>query len=1469
MIKGGVWKNTEDEILKAAVMKYGKNQWARISSLLVRKSAKQCKARWYEWLDPSIKKTEWTREEDEKLLHLAKLMPTQWRTIAPIVGRTPSQCLERYEKLLDAACVKDESYEPADDPRKLRPGEIDPNPESKPARPDPVDMDEDEKEMLSEARARLANTRGKKAKRKAREKQLEEARRLASLQKRRELKAAGIEGKQRRRKRKGIDYNAEIPFEKKPPAGFFDVSDEETRQVEQPNFPTTIEELEGKRRVDIEAQLRKQDVARNKIMQRHDAPSAVMQVNKLNDPEAVRKRAKLMLPSPQISDRELEEIAKMGYASDLVLGEDELAEGSGAARALLANYGQTPRLGMTPLRTPQRTPGGKGDAIMMEAENQARLRESQTPLFGGENPELHPSDFSGVTPKKREIQTPNPIATPMHTPGAVGLTPRIGMTPSREFSMTPKGTPIRDELHINEGMETPDSSKAESRRQAEIRRNLLAGLSDLPVPKNEYQIVVPELPTEDIEVGYQMEEDMSDKLARERAEEAARQAALLRKRSKVLQRDLPRPPISSVDFIKNSLTRVDDDKGFVPTNFIEQADELIRKELVSLLEHDNAKYPFEEDSVKEKKKGSKGAPNGRPQVPIPYIDDFDVEELNEAAQLIEEEVSVLRVGMGHEDASVDEFSEAHDACLEDMMYFPGRNSYGLGSVASVTDKLAATQNDFENVRNHMESETRKALRLEQKLKVLTQGYNMRAGKLWTQIEAAFKQADTSGTELECFRSLHKQEQLAASNRIEALREAVNQQKEFERQLQLRYQNLLVEQDNSQRHLQEQKEKMAHQKEQENLQRLLKEQKEKMARQKEQDNLERLLQEQKEKLAHQKDSRKENAIDTQQSESAIAQTDASHLENSSSEAQPFAISSKCNDVEMLDGSGIAGEKTGELDGSGIAEEKTGELDGSGIAEEKTGELDGSGIAEEKTGELDGSGIAEERTGELDGSGIAEEKNGELDGSGIAEEKNGELDGSGIAEEKNSELDGGSGIAEEKTGELDGSGIAKEKTDGSGIAEEKTGELDGSGIAEDKTSELDGSGIAEEKTSDNNSDMQIDCVPQSDGGHYNSDMQIDCVPQSDGHNNSDMQIDSVPQSDGHNPVLESEIVEQNPHQTKDVMQSDAKNIVVQDEKIVLQDENIDLITQSDGQNSVFRGDDVEQVKHSTSLVAQSDEQNDAIHNESVEQVKNQQELADSSIYSQNVINKDATTVSVEMQHPIQNSTDGQNDAIHNENVLQLENQQEAQALIYSQNDINKDAAAVSVEMQPPIQNSTDGQNDAIHNDNVLHVENQQELAQPSIYSQNDINKDATGVSVAMQHPIQNSTDGQNDARYNENVGQVENQQELAQSSTYSLIDINNDAAALSVDMQQPIQNIDMVSSHGHLKEQLNDSDIQAQDVSAQTQQSVGDKTDTVMGVCKVTSQEPVPLCTSDTEREIVVSTAQVETAAAHTEDVNLQS
>ena len=54
------------------------------------------------------------------------------------------QCLERYQRLLDEAEAKDGDNGPTgDDVRKFRPGEMDPDPEAKPARPDPVDMDED------------------------------------------------------------------------------------------------------------------------------------------------------------------------------------------------------------------------------------------------------------------------------------------------------------------------------------------------------------------------------------------------------------------------------------------------------------------------------------------------------------------------------------------------------------------------------------------------------------------------------------------------------------------------------------------------------------------------------------------------------------------------------------------------------------------------------------------------------------------------------------------------------------------------------------------------------------------------------------------------------------------------------------------------------------------------------------------------------------------------------------------------------------------------------------------------------------------------------------------------------------------------------------------------------------------------------------------------------------------------------
>uniref|UniRef100_A0A8R1DZJ6 Cell division cycle 5-like protein n=1 Tax=Caenorhabditis japonica TaxID=281687 RepID=A0A8R1DZJ6_CAEJA len=527
IIKGGVWKNTEDEILKAAIMKYGKNQWSRIASLLHRKSAKQCKARWFEWLDPGIKKTEWSREEDEKLLHLAKLMPTQWRTIAPIVGRTSAQCLERYEHLLDEAQRKAEGLdEEATESRKLKPGEIDPTPETKPARPDPIDMDDDELEMLSEARARLANTQGKKAKRKARERQLSDARRLASLQKRREMRAAGLAfARKFKPRRNQIDYSEEIPFEKHIPAGFHNPSDD--KYVLENANQRAIEDHQKPRGREIEMEMRREDREKLKKRKEQGEADAVFNIKE-------KKRSKLVLPEPQISDRELEQIVKIGHASDSVR---QYIDGT-ATSGLLTDYTESARANAVAART-MRTPMPK-DTIQMEIENIMALQNTESVLKGGLNTPLHESELGkGVLPTPRIAATPNTVlhaiaATPgtQNHPGATpGATPGFS-TPAHSLTQTP----FRDQMRINE-----DIGGSAFEQKASLKR----ALASLPAPKNDFEIVGPdddEIPAEEDEAPEEeWIEDASERAEKEARKNAEKRLKNLKMRSQVVQRQLPKP----------------------------------------------------------------------------------------------------------------------------------------------------------------------------------------------------------------------------------------------------------------------------------------------------------------------------------------------------------------------------------------------------------------------------------------------------------------------------------------------------------------------------------------------------------------------------------------------------------------------------------------------------------------------------------------------------------------------------------------------------------------------------------------------------------------------------------------------------------------------------------------------------------------------------------------------------------------
>lgn len=780
MIKGGVWRNTEDEILKAAVMKYGKNQWSRIASLLHRKSAKQCKARWFEWLDPSIKKTEWSREEDEKLLHLAKLMPTQWRTIAPIIGRTAAQCLERYEYLLDQAQRKEEGDD-GDDPRKLKPGEIDPNPETKPARPDPKDMDEDELEMLSEARARLANTQGKKAKRKAREKQLEEARRLAALQKRRELRAAGIEVAPRRRKKRGVDYNAEIPFEKTPASGFYDTS-KEILDPMAPDFSRmTRENMEGELRSEREERERKKDKQKLKQRKENDIPEAMLQ-----NQEPARKRSKLVLPTPQITDDELHQVVKLGKASE-VAREVAVDSGVESTNALLNDYTVTPNAAATP-----RTPAPQTDRILQEAQNVMALTQVDTPLKGGLNTVLNNTDFSGVTPQQQIVATPNTVlATPFRssrsdggaTPGSVGfMTPHSGAVVPIGGAAAYSTPSIRDKLNINpEENLTVGSTPAEHLNyKVSLKQQLKMGLSTLPQPKNDYEIVVPEnedqpLPEEAAEHLVEDQADLDHRYQEELKAKAAKELAL---RSQVIQRDLPRPQDINLSVLRPL------NESYSLTE-LQKAEELIKLEMATMLQFDNLKNPPQFVNKHSTKAQSQQLAFMEEN---PY-ENFHLEELEVAKHMLSKEMEVVKKGMNHGDLPAEAYTQVWEECLSQVLFLPNQNRYTRANLASKKDRLESAEKRLEQNRAHMAKEAKKAARMEKKLKILTGGYQSRAQALIKQLNDAYENIDMANLELKTFKFLQEQEMNALPRRLQSLTEDVNRQVEREKALQTRYSDL--------------------------------------------------------------------------------------------------------------------------------------------------------------------------------------------------------------------------------------------------------------------------------------------------------------------------------------------------------------------------------------------------------------------------------------------------------------------------------------------------------------------------------------------------------------------------------------------------------------------------------------------------------------------------------------------------------
>lgn len=108
--KSGKWSPAEDSLLLQIAPAYNERHWRKISQHIPGRTAIQCLHRWTKILKPGLVKGPWSNEEDEKLIFWVKTKgAVKWAQCARwIPGRSGKQCRERWFNNLNPDVKKGE-----------------------------------------------------------------------------------------------------------------------------------------------------------------------------------------------------------------------------------------------------------------------------------------------------------------------------------------------------------------------------------------------------------------------------------------------------------------------------------------------------------------------------------------------------------------------------------------------------------------------------------------------------------------------------------------------------------------------------------------------------------------------------------------------------------------------------------------------------------------------------------------------------------------------------------------------------------------------------------------------------------------------------------------------------------------------------------------------------------------------------------------------------------------------------------------------------------------------------------------------------------------------------------------------------------------------------------------------------------------------------------------------------------------
>lgn len=84
----------EDHLLTIAAMAYNQGSWNKIAKRVPGKTPKQCRDRWVNYLQPSLKFSPWTDHEDQLLVSLVNKLGTHWTKMKTYFPNRSTNCLK-------------------------------------------------------------------------------------------------------------------------------------------------------------------------------------------------------------------------------------------------------------------------------------------------------------------------------------------------------------------------------------------------------------------------------------------------------------------------------------------------------------------------------------------------------------------------------------------------------------------------------------------------------------------------------------------------------------------------------------------------------------------------------------------------------------------------------------------------------------------------------------------------------------------------------------------------------------------------------------------------------------------------------------------------------------------------------------------------------------------------------------------------------------------------------------------------------------------------------------------------------------------------------------------------------------------------------------------------------------------------------------------------------------------------------